>query len=135
VSAVNATIWRCCSTTNANSSSRLNEVRFSGSIIPNTVDPGDTERKPLINYYFYTVATGIHLKEYTITELNGLFRKVGFSKVRTYIRVKEVHMLSPVLPAILCERFLSMLPYMLRKRIACLSPIRWLLVVRLVATK
>lgn len=32
-----------------------------------------------ISKYFDSVATGFHLKEYTITELNKLFQQVGFS--------------------------------------------------------
>ena len=32
-----------------------------------------------ISKYFDNVATGFHLKEYTVTELSGLFREVGFS--------------------------------------------------------
>ena len=36
-----------------------------------------------ISAHFDSVATGFHLKEYTVAELSQLFRKVGFRKVQT----------------------------------------------------
>ena len=43
-----------------------------------------------ISVYFDPVATGFHLKEYTTSEINKLFKKVGFSKVNAYTGAKEL---------------------------------------------
>lgn len=71
-----------------------------------------------ISKYFNNVATGFHLKEYTITELNDLFKKVGFSKIKTYIGDKGIYLKFPLIILKILEKFLSMLPLSLRKNIA-----------------
>lgn len=71
-----------------------------------------------ISKYFDNVATGLHLKEYTITELNDLFKKVGFSKIRTYIGGKGIYLKFPLILLKILEKFLSMIPFSLRKNIA-----------------
>jgi SAM-dependent methyltransferase len=38
-----------------------------------------------VSRYFDEEATGLHLKEYTVTELDALFRSAGFSRVRAYV--------------------------------------------------
>ena len=37
-----------------------------------------------VSKYFDTVARGFHLKEYTVTELEQLFRGVGFKRIQAY---------------------------------------------------
>jgi 2-polyprenyl-3-methyl-5-hydroxy-6-metoxy-1,4-benzoquinol methylase len=50
-----------------------------------------------VSKYFDSVATGLHLKEYTITELADLFNAVGFSKTEVVLTYKG-YRLSPILP-------------------------------------
>ncbi len=73
--------------------------------------------------YFDEIATGYHLKEYTVTELYKLFRQVGFSQVSLYKSYKKNHIKIPLflvtVPLFkLCETFLSLLPFSLRRKIA-----------------
>lgn len=76
-----------------------------------------------VSKYFDEVATGFHLKEYSVTELNDLFRKVGFSKVNLYKSYKQNYLAIPLNPLTLsvfkgCEELLSILPFPLRRKIA-----------------
>ena len=88
-----------------------------------------------ISEYFDVIATGLHLKEYTISELSVLFRKVGFSKVRAYVGAKGIYNKFPALPLILCEKLLCILPHTFRRAIAHSLLFRVLLNVRLVGIK
>lgn len=87
-------------------------------ITPNRLSgPHDTSQ------YFDRLATGYHLKEYTVTELYQLFRKVGFSQVSLYKSYKKTHIAIPLFSATmplfkLCESVLSILPFPLRRKIA-----------------
>ncbi len=81
------------------------------------------------------VATGFHLREYSTRELSGLFRKVGFTRVRVILGAKGVYIRVPIYPAVLCEALLGVLPYALRKAIARSRPLRLLLGIRLIGTK
>ena len=70
-----------------------------------------------ISKYFSPVATGLHLKEYTITELTNIFRQVGFSHVQIVLTYKG-HRLSPLLPAapfVYLEAVLERIPVSLRR--------------------
>jgi SAM-dependent methyltransferase len=99
-------------------------------VTPNRLNgPHDVSR------YFDTVATGFHLKEYTVTELYHLFQTSGFSKVRIFVPFKNIRVLLPVFPVKICEKMLSVLPYSLRKALASSWPVAKLLGVRLVGTK
>lgn len=88
-----------------------------------------------ISRYFDEVATGFHLKEYTISELRDLFKKAGFSKVEVYAGGRGKYLSSPVLPVMLCERLLSTLPRRFRKTIVSNLPLRVLFGIRIVGTK
>lgn len=87
-------------------------------ITPNRLSgPHDTSQ------FFDEVATGYHLKEYTVTELYELFHEVGFSKVSLYKSYKRTHMKIPLFSVTInilkgCEKFLSVLPSSLRRKIA-----------------
>ena len=81
------------------------------------------------------VATGFHLREYSTRELSGLFRKVGFTRVRVILGAKGVYIRVPIYPVVLCEALLGVLPYALRKAIARSRPLRLLLGIRLIGTK
>jgi SAM-dependent methyltransferase len=88
-----------------------------------------------ISRYFDTVATGFHLKEYTITELDCLFKEVGFSKTKIYIRVRNMHIFLPVFLTRLCEKLLERLPGSLRRTIASSRPMALLLGIKLIGIK
>ena len=87
-----------------------------------------------VSMYFDTVATGFHLREYSVSELIDLFRSVGFSAVRTYVGARGVCMRFPVSVLRASERFLDGPPA--RRSLAHSMPARVLLNgVRVVATK
>lgn len=85
-----------------------------------------------ISKYFDEVATGLHLKEYTVTEVADMLRRTGFSKVKTFLSYKGyiVSPLLPVTPFAWIEWILEKLPRALRKRVAIL-----LVAVKIVAIK
>ncbi len=68
-----------------------------------------------ISRYFDPVATGFHLKEYTVTELSDLFKSVGFSKVQVLLGRRGACVPAPVGPVKACEAALSMMPLAARK--------------------
>jgi len=89
-----------------------------------------------ISKYFDEVATGLHLKEYTSTELVDIFFEWGFSKVKAFTVFKSIHCLQ--IPRVLVksvETFLQILPRSQRKGLACSLPLRWLLRARVVGVK
>jgi SAM-dependent methyltransferase len=68
-----------------------------------------------ISRYFDSVATGFHLKEYSIRELTGLFRSVGFSRLRFCFGVKGRFLPLPIPLYRLMEMFVYLFPASLRK--------------------
>ena len=86
-----------------------------------------------VSKYFDTVARGFHLKEYTVTELDALFREVGFTKTRVYPGVSNIFL--PVLPFKIAEKLLDILPHSIRKLLTFNKVVRFLLGVKLVGTK
>lgn len=99
-------------------------------ITPNRLNgPHDISRD------FDTEATGFHLKEYTIAELNRLFKKVGFSKVILYIGAKGKYIRLPIFPSVMCEHILELLPNQLRKKLVGTKLIKQLIAIRLIGIK
>jgi len=88
-----------------------------------------------ISMYFDDVATGFHLREYTITELSKLFKAVGFSKVNIYFWKLGIFLMLPVAPFTLVEQLLSTLPHKFAKRLSRNKFMGWLLYIRMIATK
>lgn len=88
-----------------------------------------------ISKYFDEVATGFHLKEYTVSELSRLFRKAGFSEVKSYVGVKGIYITLPLSFFDLYEKLLEKLPYNFRKSIVRILPFRALLGIQLVGVK
>lgn len=88
-----------------------------------------------ISKYFDKVSTGFHLKEYMLTELCALFRKVGFSRIRSYIGAKGIYIKFPLFLVKLCEKLIIVLPFSLRRRIANTLPFRILLSINIVGEK
>ncbi len=99
-------------------------------ITPNRMSgPHDVSRN------FDGTATCFHLKEYTVAELQNLFRQVGFRKFHAYIGVDGMYMRVPTFLPRLLEGMLSWLPDRLRLGIAPTAPFRLLLGIRLLAIK
>jgi SAM-dependent methyltransferase len=69
---------------------------------------------------FDDMATGLHLKEYTITELAQQFRAAGFSRVRALLSYRGFVLspLLPVAPFAMVERVLHKLPRESRRLLA-----------------
>jgi SAM-dependent methyltransferase len=99
-------------------------------VTPNRLNgPWDISRS------FDHVATGLHLKEYTNSDLARVFKKAGFTRVRTYVRAKGLHLLLPVFTLSAIEGVLSVMPMVVRKKIANWYPVRRILGIMLVGTK
>lgn len=88
-----------------------------------------------ISRYYDDVATGFHLKEYTVTELSQLFKRIGFIRVRTYARIKGIRVFLPLFVVKLCEKGLSVLPNSLRKTLASSRIVSKLLGIRIIGVK
>lgn len=87
-----------------------------------------------ISQYFDSVATGFHLKEYTVGELSGLFRKVGFRKVQALLGRGGACIPAPVAPVVAGEAILELMPPKAR-RVLGRTVGRAFLGIRLLGTK
>lgn len=67
---------------------------------------------------FDRVPTGFHLKEYRIAELAALYRQAGFSGLRIIAGAVGWYVRLPLLPSLLLEALVGLLPYGLRVRLA-----------------
>lgn len=85
-----------------------------------------------VSRHFDRVATGFHLKEYTVGELAALFTEVGFRSLRLYVGGRGRYLGVPIAPVTATEAGLSALPYAPRRRLANLMPFRF---IRLLGTK
>ena len=88
-----------------------------------------------VSKFFDLEARGFHLKEYTITELDALFREVGFRKVEARVRFGRSHLRLPLGLLKGFERILSALPVAWRRRVGRWPLIRNLLSAPLRALK
>lgn len=88
-----------------------------------------------ISRYFDTEATGFHLKEYTITELKRLLRRVGFRKIKMLALIRGKYHIFPLFLSSFTELLLRMLPPGLSRKVAAKFPLKLLLAIRLVAIK
>ena len=71
-----------------------------------------------ISRHFDEHATCFHLKEYTISELATLFRRVGFRRVSVYVSTRSAPKRLPVWPVRVLEACLAPLPRSWRIRVA-----------------
>ena len=69
-----------------------------------------------VSKYFDAVATGFHLKEYTVTELAKVMRQAGFSRVSTYVHVRGMTMRLPLAMVVAVEEALERVPTRARAR-------------------
>lgn len=89
-----------------------------------------------VSQHFDENATGLHLKEYTVTELAALFRKTGFGKVRIYTFTRHFsHIRVPLLLIQIVEGILGCLPRSLSLGLSCSILAKWLLRSRVIGIK
>jgi SAM-dependent methyltransferase len=79
-------------------------------------------------------ATGLHLKEYTTTEINRECKKVGFKKVKPYLWFKGRLVKLPLWPVLMLEFVASRLPRRVCRAITGSLPTKRLLS-RVIITK
>jgi len=70
-----------------------------------------------VSKFFDEVARGFHLKEYTVTELDALFRQVGFREVRAFPRFGGRYLRMPLGLIKGLEKVLEALPFRLQQRL------------------
>ncbi len=99
-------------------------------ITPNRLSgPHDVSR------YFDEVATGFHLREYTVGELTELFRRAGFRKCKVLVGGGGFHLTVPLAIVTAGEWLLGGLPVTLGRTLARGLPWRLMLGAKVVATK
>lgn len=99
------------------------------------VTPNRTTGPHDISRFFDERASGFHLKEYTIGELNRLFREVGFRRVGLFVDTGSRPRTISTIPFRVMERALAPLPRGVRIRTARRVKPGALFSFRLVATK
>lgn len=87
-----------------------------------------------VSRFFDDTPTGLHLKEYTTTELARIFRSVGFSRVTPYVWAKGHLILLPLWPVVAIEWILGFMPRSIRRGVATRLPLKRVLS-RVIATK
>jgi SAM-dependent methyltransferase len=88
-----------------------------------------------VSQYFDEVATGFHLKEYTVSELVEILKNVGFRKCTFLLGTKGYFFEFPYRLIVVVENILELLPFFIRKRVARFLPIRILLGIKILAQK
>ena len=88
-----------------------------------------------ISGYFEDIATGFHLKEYTLTELAAVFRSVGFRRLAAYAGGKGAYVRVPLPLVLAAERALRALPSSWCRTLARTFPMRALLGMTVVGVK
>jgi SAM-dependent methyltransferase len=88
-----------------------------------------------ISKYFDAVATGFHLKEYTVSELSQIMVQSGFSKIETYIGGEGLYLKFPTVLLRAFENILLILPRSIRKILSNTLPGMALLGITLIARK
>jgi SAM-dependent methyltransferase len=88
-----------------------------------------------ISAYFDDVASGFHLREYTVFEVRRVLEEAGFSRVQAFVGARGFFMRFPVWALEAIEHVLDTMPVRLRRRIADHKLMRALLGVRVAAIK
>lgn len=88
-----------------------------------------------ISRYFDTVATGLHLKEYTVSELAKLLREAGFSRLSLEKSRKSYRAAVPVPLMQIVEAVVGSLPRTLRSRLGGSRHIFWAMEVAMLGKK
>jgi SAM-dependent methyltransferase len=84
---------------------------------------------------FDEVATGFHLREYSLREVRELFARAGFDRLQVYVGARGHYARSPAAPLEAIESALERLPFRARRRLAATKPMRALLGVRVAVRK
>lgn len=99
-------------------------------ITPNRLSgPHDISRQ------FDGVATGLHLKEYSVSEMHKIFSEVGFIRTRLFLRYSSFSIFLPVWPFTSAEFVLDKVPHRVRKFLTFNKAVRFLLGVKIVGEK
>jgi hypothetical protein len=88
-----------------------------------------------VSQFFDDVATGLHLQEYSATELIHLFGRVGFDGFVAFFRLGHRVIKCPIPVLLAYEFLLSLLPAQLRRKLVAWKVFGKILDVRLVAQK
>jgi hypothetical protein len=90
-----------------------------------------------ISRHYGDQPAGLHMREYTVTELVDIFRSAGFTGFRLLIGARGFYLpfMIPVSPIRWLEAALARLPSATRRRISRLKMIKLLLGINLIATK
>jgi len=88
-----------------------------------------------VSQYFDDLARGFHLKEYTMTELSGMFRDVGFRKLQVLVGARGFHVNMSTRVIKLLESILAKAPHRLGRTFARGLPLRLILGIKLVGIK
>lgn len=88
-----------------------------------------------ISRYFDDIATGFHLKEYTVSELYDLFSAIGFCRMEYFAGGKGIFIKIPLFLIESCEYSLTRLPQKLRNRLTDQLLIRALFGITILAEK
>ena len=84
---------------------------------------------------FDDVATGFHLREYSLREIRELFERAGFAGLQVYVGARGRYARTPAAPLEAIETALERLSCRARRRIAATKPMRALLGLRVAARK
>jgi SAM-dependent methyltransferase len=99
-------------------------------ITPNRLSgPHDVSRN------FDDVATGFHLKEYSVKELSQMFSAAGFRQLQALVGARGFHIRTPTAVIKLVESILAAAPLRLGRIIARGVPLRFILGIKLVGIK
>jgi SAM-dependent methyltransferase len=99
-------------------------------ITPNSLSgPHDVSR------HFDAIACGFHMKEYTLTELGGIFRQTGFHEVSLLTGLRGSYANIPLGPVSALERLLSCFEGTLSRKLAKTPVVRNLLMAAVVGRK
>ena len=88
-----------------------------------------------ISMYYDETARGLHLREYRVGEFHDMFLAAGFSRVEYLAGGRGFYRKVPKALIELTEKFLLLLPYGIRSRLALTLPVRGLLGIRAVGWK
>src|SRR5215471_9129589 len=75
-----------------------------------------------VSRYFDDVATGFHLREYSVIELTRLFREAGFRKLRVLVGSKSANLQVPAAVGTLVEQTLALMPRRFGRKMAGALP-------------
>jgi SAM-dependent methyltransferase len=88
-----------------------------------------------VSKHYDLIATGFHLKEYTVAELSRLFQRVGFRKIRALLGPRGACIPAPVRLVMAGEAVLKLVPPKARRVLGLTLPCRAFLGIRLLGMK